>query len=242
MSALSNLTTRYYDPSDLFRAFGGWPVLRNTVILVLSVAIAVPFISVMISWIVVRTRLPIRRTMDLAAMLPHAIPGLAFAFALFVVALVLDIKAGIPILGTLVLIIIANIINQLSYATRLTNAGLIQVHRELEEAANTCGTTTLQTIWHILMPLIRPTLIFAAAYVSLRTFREVTMALFLASPENQVIAVRVFMMWTTAPLPQAASGAIVLVVIILAMVGLAFVVTKGRILERRPRSREVAVT
>lgn len=242
MSALSNLTVRYYDPNDLFRAFGGWPVLRNTVILVVTVGITVPFISVMISWIVVRTRLPIRRAMDLAAMLPHAIPGIAFAFALFVVALMLDIKAGIPILGTLALIIIANIINQLSYATRLTNAGLIQVHRELEEAANTCGTATLQTIWHILMPLIRPTLIFAAAYVSLRAFREVTMALFLASPENQVIAVRVFMMWTTAPLPQAASGAMVLVVAILALVGLAFIVTKGRILERRPRAHQVAVT
>lgn len=241
LSALGNLTFRYYDPNDLLRAFGGWPVLRNTVILVASVGVIVPFISVMISWIVVRTRLPIRQAMDITAMLPHAIPGLAFAFALFVLGLLLDIKLGLPIMGSLLLIIIANIVNQLSYATRLTNAGLIQVHRELEEAGSTCGTTTFTNIWHILMPLIRPTLIFAAAYVSLRAFREVTMALFLASPENQVIAVKVFMMWTTAPLPQAASGALVLVLLILALVGLAFVLTGGRILRGRPQMRAEAV-
>lgn len=240
LGALENLTFRYYEPNQLFHAFGGWPVLRNTIIMVVSVALVVPFVSVMISWIVVRTHLPIRQAMDFAAMLPHAIPGLAFAFALFVVALLLDIRLGIPIMGTLLLIIIANVVNQLSYATRLTNAALIQIHRELEEAAGTCGTTTFQTIWYILIPLIRPTLIFAAAYVALRTFREVTMALFLASPENQVIAVKVFMLWTTAPLPLAASGALVLVVLILALVGLAVLLTKGRILLGRSQYRKVS--
>ena len=213
-------------------------MIRNTIVLMVSVGVGVTFFSVMISWVVVRTRLPIRRPLDMIAMLPHAIPGLAFAFALFVIALVLDIRISwLSIRGTLALLIIANILTQLSFTTRLTNAGLIQVHRELEEAANVCGCATLKTIWTVLIPLIRPTLGFATAYVALRTFRELTMALFLASPDSQVVSVKVFQMWTDGSPTEAATGGVMLVVVILLLVLLANIFSRGRILGRAMTTR-----
>ena len=76
IAALDDITFRYYDPDALWRMFGGWPVIRNTIVLVVTVAVTVTFASMMISWIVVRTRLRIRRYYDIGAMPPASDSGI----------------------------------------------------------------------------------------------------------------------------------------------------------------------
>jgi iron(III) transport system permease protein len=232
IEALSHLDFKYYAPNYIVESFGGWEIILNTVVLIVSVCIFVMLISVMISWIVVRTKLKIRRLVDGAAMLPHAIPGLAFAFALFITALVFEVWSGIVLLGTMAILVAANVLNHLSYTTRVTNAALIQVHDELEEASRTCGVSPLKTIFLVLIPLIRPALIFATFWVSLRTFRELSMALFLTGTDNRVMAVRVWMMWNEGGLSQAAAGAVVMTIGCGVLLFIGFIATKGRILNR----------
>ena len=67
---------------------GGVDVIVNTIVLTIVTPIVVLFFSFMISWVVVRMRVKGRKAIDMIAMLPHAIPGLGFAFALTVVAIV----------------------------------------------------------------------------------------------------------------------------------------------------------
>ena len=85
VEALSLVSLRWY--RDIFFLVGGFEVIRNTSVLVLTTSVLVLGFSFMVSWIVVRTRLPGRRALDTIAMLPHAIPGLGFAFALTIVAI-----------------------------------------------------------------------------------------------------------------------------------------------------------
>lgn len=230
IEALGHLNFRFYQPDYIVASFGGWPVILNTLILIVATCAGVIFLSVMISWIVVRTKLPIRRVMDAAAMLPHAIPGLAFAFALFIAALTLEIWSGAIIVGTLSILVVANILDHLSYTTRVTNSALIQVHNELEEASRTCGATAWKSILFVLIPLIRPALIFATVWVALRTFRELTMALFLAGTDNKVMAVRIWLMWNEGGLSEAAAGAVVMTAVCAIILFFGFVVTKGGVL------------
>jgi len=197
-----------------------------------STCAGVIFFSVMISWVVVRTKLRIRRTMDVAAMLPHAIPGLAFAFALFIAALTVEIWSGMILVGTLMILVVANVLDHLSYTTRVTNSALIQVHSELEEASRTCGASSWKSIIFVLVPLIGPALIFATIWVALRTFRELTMALFLAGTDNKVMAVRIWLMWNEGGLAQAAAGAVVMTAVCGIILFLGFLVTKGGVLNR----------
>jgi len=121
--ALSQASFKNYDPDYFLAIIGGVQVIRNTGYLMLIVPVLVLVFSVMISWIVVRTRLPFRRLMDNIAMLPHAIPGLAFAFALFIVALFLDRWVPwLPLSGTLGIIVTAHVMERITYATRITHA------------------------------------------------------------------------------------------------------------------------
>jgi iron(III) transport system permease protein len=232
IDALSHLNFSYYAPSYIVTAFGGWDVIENTALLIIGVCVGALFFSIMISWVVVRTKLRIRRAMDAVALLPHAIPGLAFAFGLFIVALLIQVWTGITILGTLGILIVANVLHDLSYTTRVTNSAFLQIHNEIEESSRVCGVSSLKTIFFILVPIVRPALVFATIWVALRTFCELTMALFLTGADNRVMAVRVWLTWNGGGLAQSAASAVVMTLGCAILLSLGFVLTKGRILQR----------
>ena len=86
VEALSLVSLRWYH--GIMDVIGGVDVIVNTIVLTIVTPMVVLFFSFMISWVVVRMRVKGRKVIDMIAMLPHAIPGLGFAFALTVVAIV----------------------------------------------------------------------------------------------------------------------------------------------------------
>ena len=226
LQLLGRLTLRNYE--GLIVTLGGTDVLQNTLILVLTVAILVTFFSIMISWVVVRTRLRQRKAMDILSMLPHAVPGLAFAFALTMIG----ILAGawlpwLPLSGTLAIIIVADLIQRLPYGTRLGNAALVQVHRELEEAAQMSGAGSVATIRRVLLPLIKPSIVYLAVWTGLLTLQEVSMALFLSGPHNVVLSVSIFQLWVDGNLGPAAAGTVVLTLLMAVATSVILKITGG---------------
>jgi iron(III) transport system permease protein len=234
LSALATASLTNYQPSRWVATMGGPSAMRNTLVLSVLAPLLVLFFALNTSWVVVRSKLRLRRLMDSVAMLPHAIPGLAFAFALFIVALLADRWAPrLPLAGSLGLIVIANVLNHLPYSTRITNAALLQVHRELEEQALMSGAGPLAALRRVVAPLARPSLVFAGLWTALLTFREVTMALFLAGPRNTVLSVAVWRAWQQGSLGRAAAAAVVMLLIIGLLLLLALLTTGGRTLQQR---------
>lgn len=235
IAALSKISLDNYQPDFFFAVIGGPRVIWNTVVLLVSTPILVLFFSVMTSWVVVRTKVRLRKTMDTIAMLPHAIPGLAFAFALFIVALFIDRWfPHFPLMGTVGIIMLANLLNRLAYGTRITNAALLQVQAELEESAQICGARTFTTIIRVLVPLIKPSMIFAGLWTAMLTFREVSMALFLTGPRNRVLSVAVWRIWESGDQGPAAAAAVVMVGITGLLLLIALSVSRGRFTLQRP--------
>jgi iron(III) transport system permease protein len=226
LELIERLTLRNYE--ILVPMLGGTSVLRNTALLVLTVATLVTVFSIMISWIVVRTRLPQRKTMDILSMLPHAVPGVAFAFALAMLGILASIwLPWLPLSGTITIIVVADLIQRLPYGTRLANAALVQVHRELEEAATMSGAGSAITVWRILIPLIKPSIVYLAVWTGLLTLQEVSMALFLSGPHNIVLSVAIFQLWTDGNLGPAAAGTVTLMLLMAAVTWVILKVTGG---------------
>jgi len=210
--ALSLVSLRWY--REIMDLIGGFEVIRNTVVLMVVTPIVVLFFSFMISWVVVKTRIRGRGALDTIAMLPHAIPGLGFAFALTVVAIVAaKWMPWLPLYQTIGVIIIANVLNRLSYTTRITNAALLQVGKELEESAQVCGARRLGTIWWVMVPLIRPSLLFGGLWTGLLVFREISMALMLTGPNNIVLSVRIWEEWQRGGHAEASAIGVVMVLV-----------------------------
>ncbi|HLG69372.1 MAG TPA: ABC transporter permease subunit, partial [Chloroflexota bacterium] len=223
---LRRITSQNYH--SLFITLGSAGIVANTVVLVIVVAILTTFFSFMISWVVVRTRLSQRKLVDMLSLAPHAIPGLAFAFALAMLGiLATKWAAWLPFAGTMVVIVLADLVTRLPYATRMGNAALVQIHPALEESAQTSGAPNRRILWHILLPLIRPTIVYSLVWTGLLTFQEVSMALFLAGPNNRVLSVAVFQLWQAGNTGQAAAGTIVMAAILGIVTFLILKATKG---------------
>ena len=79
----------------------------------------------------------------------------ALLLALFVLRTVL------PIYGTIWILVMVYVVARLSYGTRMTNAALIQIHKELEESAQICGAATAGVQRRVLVPLLAPSLLYA---------------------------------------------------------------------------------
>jgi iron(III) transport system permease protein len=78
---------------------------------------------------------------------------------------------------------------------RICGSGLAQLHHELEEAAAMCGAHWFTVFRRIVLALLAPSLLTSVIYVGLRSFREYSASILLASPGNQVFSVMVLDMW-----------------------------------------------
>lgn len=165
----------------------------NTGTLMLVVPTLALLASFGFSWMVVRSRTRFRALLDFFAFLPHAVPGIIFGVgALFVALFVLK---ELPLYGSLTLLAIVYVVDRLSFGTRILNSALIQIHHELEEAATICGAGGLRTARSVLAPLVMPALLNGWLWMALITYRELTVATVLFTPNNITLPVVVWNIW-----------------------------------------------
>ena len=142
-------------------------------------------------WLAARRRLG-GGVLDQLATMPLVFPGIVLGLAMMELALALPI----PLYGTLWLICIAYIVRYMPYGLRYTYAGVLQIHRELEEAAGVSGATLAQRLRRIVAPLLSPALVSAWLFIFLIASKELSMAILLAGPTSHVMAVAMFELWT----------------------------------------------
>lgn len=207
-AALATVTAQGYRSAWVLLLEGG--VLLNTVQLVIAVGLSVIVLSLVISWIVVRSALPGRYIIDIISLLPHAVPRVAFAFSVAFFGLLL--ARTIPLYGSLASIIVAHTVAYIAFGTRSINAALVQVHRDLEDAVQTCGGSRIAALRGVILPLVLPTLFYTTVWVGLLSYREVTMALFLQTPKNLIVATTIWSRWLSGDSITAAALGVIMTV------------------------------
>ena len=138
-------------------------------------------------------------------------PNLLFALAIAYFALL--ISNVLPVYGTIYVIVAVYVVCWVSFGTRVLNNSMIQLHRELEEAAQVGGVSTLRILAKVIVPLIRPGIVYAWIWTSLSAYRELTMAVFLASPKSQVLSTYIWGQWHGGGLGDAAAIAIIMMAV-----------------------------
>jgi iron(III) transport system permease protein len=188
----------------------------NTLLLMVIVPTAIVIICVAISWIVTRSRMRARVVLDAIAFLPHPVPHILFALAIAYLALL--ISNIIPLYGTIYVLMAVYVVCWISFGTRVLNNSMIQVHRELEEAAQVGGASTFRILFKVIAPLIKPGLVYAWIWTSLSAYRELTMAVFLSSPKSQVLSTYIWGQWHGGGLGDAAAIAIMMIAVMAPLV------------------------
>ena len=212
--ALSLLTFKHY--REIPAHVGAKPFI-NTLILMFVVPTLTMFLSVLVSWVVIRTQVSFRGFLDTLAFVPHAVPGILMAVGLAYLGL--SYRDVFPLYGTIFIIIIAHTINWIAYGTRTTNSVMIQVHRELEEAGRVSGASVPRVLWKIVLPLIAAGVLNSWVWIGLLSYREVTMALTLYTRNNVVISTVVWQFWGSGWVPQVAALGVILILFAALVVG-----------------------
>lgn len=194
LKALASVSLAGYGHAFQVLIRGG--IVVNTVTLTVSVGIAVALLSIVTSWVVLRTRMPGRFAVDTISVLPAAVPRIAFALAVALVTLLL--ARQISLYGTVAAIIFAHTLAYLTFGTRTVNGTLIQIHNDLEDAVQTCGGSRLVAIRRVFVPLLAPTIAYVTVWTMLLSYREVTMALFLQTSRNKVLSTAIWEWWQDA--------------------------------------------
>src|SRR5713226_821893 len=133
---------------DNFRAIPTELLLRsmeNTGILMIVVPTITVALSVAVSWVVLRSKAPARGLFDFFAFLPVTIPPIVFSVAALLLALFV-LGRIVPIYGSIWILILVYVVARLSYGTRMTNSAMIQIHKELDEAAQVSGAGTARVL------------------------------------------------------------------------------------------------
>ncbi|MEE8548650.1 MAG: iron ABC transporter permease [Alphaproteobacteria bacterium] len=169
--------------------------LWNTVLMVALTTTLTVVLSFFISLVVVRSRFWGRKLLDQLAFLPHAIPGIVMGLAFLWLFVILD-KGGVHMVGGTWAIAIAFTVGFIAYGTRSMNAALLQIHKDLEEAAYVSGAVKWRVMWRIFYPLMLPSLIGVAVWTMLHAVRQASVPLILYEGErNQVLSVLIWNMW-----------------------------------------------
>jgi iron(III) transport system permease protein len=102
----------------------------------------------------------------------------------------------------------------IAFGTRLMNSSIVQIQKELEEAAYVCGATSMRTLLAITMPLLFPALAAGWIWVSVHALRAFSIPLMLASKKNEVFSVLMWQYWSDGEVSVAASLGVLLVIVL----------------------------
>ena len=213
-AALSSISLKNYRTIPDYT--GALPFI-NTAILMVAVPFCAMLLSVLVSWVVVRSQVSFRGILDTVAFLPHAMPSILLAVGLGYLGLAY--RNIFPFYGTIIIIIIAHTINWIAYGTRTTNSVMIQVHRELEEAGKVAGVSAPRVFLRIVLPLVAAGVFNSGIWISMLSYREVTMALTLYSRKNTVISTVVWQFWGSGWVPEVSALGVILVIFAMIVVG-----------------------
>lgn len=189
MKLLSQVSLENYRTA--FERTDLYPMIENTLILAGSTAVSVMLVSLAISWIVIRLRPKGYAVLDTIAFLPYAMPSIVMGVAF----MILFLSFPNPIYGTLWILFVAYVVRYLPYGTRFTNAGLLQVHKELEEAAEVSGAGFRSVFFKILIPLMLPSLVGGGLYVLILSVKVMSMAAILWTPKSIVFSIFIWQLW-----------------------------------------------
>ncbi len=179
--------------------------IKNSVLLGLGSATAVMVLTTLASWILVRTKLRGRWLLDLLTTLPLLFPGIVMGLAIMRFYLIVPI----PIYGTLWILLVAFVTRYIPYGIRYTHSGLLQLHRELEEAAYASGGSWLNTMRRITMPLLTPSFLGGWVFIFLLSAKELSMSILLVSPQTPVVSVAIYELWENGQVGELAAFGVI---------------------------------
>ena len=192
--------------------------LHNTLIVAVSAGLVGAVLFSLIGYVLVRTKLPGRAVLDSICWLPSAIPGVLSGLGLL--WMFLGTPFFRPFYGTLVLLMIAQMLGGITLSTQILKANFVQLGKELEESSRMSGAGFWRTYLRIVFPLMAQTMVMVGVIKFMFAAQHNSAIILLATSETRTLSL--------LALDQVAAGyrevaSITIIMVTLLTLGLAIV-------------------
>jgi iron(III) transport system permease protein len=160
--------------------------LQNTLIVALSAGLVGALAFSLIGYVLVRTKLPGRSVLDTICWLPSAIPGVLSGLGLL--WMFLGTPFFRPFYGTIVLLVIAQVLGGITLSTQILKANFVQLGKELEESSRMSGAGFWRTYFRIVFPLMAQTMVLVGVIKFMFAAQHNSAIILLATSETRTLS------------------------------------------------------
>ncbi len=197
-----------------------WAALRLTVGAALIVALINLVMGTLIAWVLVRDSFPGRSAVDVLIDLPFALPTIVAGLVLLALYGP-NSPLGMDIAYTRTAVVVALLFVTLPFVVRTVQPVLLELDRDMEQAAASLGAGPLVTFRRIILPNLLPAMLSGTALAFTRAIAEFGATVLISGNlpfQTQVASVYIFGQIETDNPTGAAAVATVLLVVALVVV------------------------
>jgi sulfate transport system permease protein len=145
--------------------------IKLTVGASLLVAVLNAVVGTLIAWVLVRDRFPGQRVIEVIIDIPFALPTIVAGLVL-ISLYGPDGPLGVNLVGTRTGVVLAMLFVTLPFVVRSVQPVLMEMERDVEEAAASLGASGFTTFRRIILPTITPAILAGAALAFARALGE----------------------------------------------------------------------
>ena len=157
--------------------------------------------------------MPLRRSLDVVAQLPSAVPGTLFGLALALMANRFHFR------NSAVLIVIAMTTGFLPFSYRIMSSSFAQLKTTLDDGARSLGADRLRVLGTILMPLSSGGIFSSFIYDFVRGVGTLSAVIFLVSFNTPLASVRILNLAEQGDWGKSAALALILTLVTFMILG-----------------------
>jgi iron(III) transport system permease protein len=165
-----------------------WSYAWNSIRLSIWTAFFTALLGVILGYAIVKGRgTRLSRLVEQLAFVPYVIPGIAFG-AIYIVMFSKPIGPIPALYGTFALLVVVSAAKHIPYSSRTGVSAMLQVGRELEEAAQVAGAGAWRRFQKIIFPLTSSGFVSGFLLTFITTMRELSLIILLVTPTTMVLA------------------------------------------------------
>jgi iron(III) transport system permease protein len=189
--------------------------LYNSLVLSIGIALITVLAGIVMAFTIYRMRAYGTKLFEFIGTLPLAFPPLVLSVGLVIIFL------GTPLYNTLWALGLGLFVAYFPYAFRNASGSIMNIHKELDEAAWVHGARWRHVFFRITLPILKPAVGGALFYIFVESIRNVDVAVLLVSPGNEYGPVTLFEYFRVGQWAEAAAGGVIYLLILILAVSIA---------------------
>jgi iron(III) transport system permease protein len=190
-----------------------WDSLFTTIEVALVSAPLTALVGLLSAYVITRHRFGGRRAFEFLTLVSFAVPGTVIGVS-YIVAFNI---APLELTGGMAILVLCFVFRNMPVGVRSGVAALAQIDRTLDEASATLRASTLRTLTHVVMPLLRSAILVTLVFSFTRAMTAVSAVIFLATAKYNLSTVYIINRVEAGEYPLAIVYSTVLMAFMLAV-------------------------